>query len=72
MDSLFTDGVPFWGWWVLGFALLVLEILTPGAFFSVSICSGRGSRCTSAPSTCIFFPRSDERSNLRIQKRCPI
>lgn len=33
MDSLLTDGFVFWHWWVLGFALLVAEILTPGTFF---------------------------------------
>lgn len=33
MDSLITDGFIFWHWWVLGFLLLVMEILTPGTFF---------------------------------------
>lgn len=33
MDTFLTDGAPYWGWWVLGFLLLIVEILTPGAFF---------------------------------------
>lgn len=33
METFFTDGAPYWGWWVLGFLLLVAEILTPGTFF---------------------------------------
>lgn len=27
------DGLLFWHWWVLGFALLIVEILAPGTFF---------------------------------------
>lgn len=33
MDTFITDGAPYWGWWVLGFLLLIAEILTPGTFF---------------------------------------
>lgn len=33
MDSLISDGFIFWHWWVLGFLLLVAEVLTPGTFF---------------------------------------
>ncbi|GAC1628012.1 MAG: NfeD family protein [Nevskia sp.] len=32
MDALFANGILFWHWWVLGFALLVIEVLTPGTF----------------------------------------
>ncbi len=32
MDAIFNEGFLFWHWWVLGFALLVLEVLTPGTF----------------------------------------
>lgn len=33
MDALFGEGFVFWHWWVLGFALFVVEVLTPGTFF---------------------------------------
>ncbi len=33
MDAILSDGFVFWHWWVLGFLLLVAEILTPGTFF---------------------------------------
>ncbi|MCX7060217.1 MAG: NfeD family protein [Gammaproteobacteria bacterium] len=33
MDSLINDGFIFWHWWVLGFLLLIAEVLTPGTFF---------------------------------------
>ena len=33
MDAILTDGFIYWHWWVLGFLLLVMEILTPGTFF---------------------------------------
>jgi len=32
MDELLGSGFAFWGWWVLGFVLLVVEVLTPGMF----------------------------------------
>lgn len=32
MDEIFSNGFAFWGWWVLGFVLLVIEVLTPGTF----------------------------------------
>ncbi len=32
MDTLFANGILFWHWWVLGFVLLVIEVLTPGTF----------------------------------------
>lgn len=33
MDAILIDGFIYWHWWVLGFLLLVMEILTPGTFF---------------------------------------
>ena len=33
MDEFLANGFVFWHWWVLGFALLVAELLTPGTFF---------------------------------------
>lgn len=33
MDDMLANGYPYWGWWVLGFLLLIAEILTPGTFF---------------------------------------
>ena len=33
MDAILSDGFVFWHWWVLGFLLLVAEVLTPGTFF---------------------------------------
>ena len=32
MDEIFANGFVFWHWWVLGFALLMLEVLTTGTF----------------------------------------
>ncbi|MCK9384340.1 MAG: NfeD family protein [Nevskia sp.] len=32
MDALLNGGFLFWHWWVLGFLLLALEVLTPGTF----------------------------------------
>lgn len=32
MDDFFGNGFVYWHWWVLGFALFVGEILTPGTF----------------------------------------
>jgi membrane protein implicated in regulation of membrane protease activity len=32
MDALLSDGLVFWHWWLLGFALLIAEVLTTTTF----------------------------------------